>query len=153
VLFSSGHGVAGFAGKLQTVGADANNVLWSYSSSDGGKTWSQATTAIPQSSDDVLASLLPVGGVLLLLGVVDSGNPIPNTNQLALVMNSAGAWSVSADLSPPIWGAGVWCAAVYQGCLWFAAGMLGSGTLGVFRFNQVLPGTAFTLTPPNSASE
>lgn len=147
-FFPSGHGIASFAGKLQTVGTDANNLLWSYGSSDGGKTWSQAATAIPQTSNDWFASLLPVGGVLLLLGVVDSGNPIPNTNQLALVMDSTGAWSVSADLSPPIWGAGVWSAASYQGCLWLVAGMSASATLRVFRLNQVLPGTTFTLTPP-----
>jgi hypothetical protein len=98
--------------------------------------------------------LQPVGGVLLLLGVVDSGNPIPNTNELALVMDSTGAWSVSADLSPPIWGAGVWSGASYQGCLWLVAGMAASATLRVFRLNHVLPGTAFTLTPPPaSASE
>jgi hypothetical protein len=150
----TGHGTARFAGKLQTVGVDANNFLWSYSSSDGGKTWSQAATAIPQSSGDWFASLLPVGGVLLLLGVVDSGNPIPNTNQLAMVMDSTGAWSVSAELSPPIWGAGVWSAAFYQGCLCFVAGMEGGATLRVIRFNQVLQGTAFTLMPPtNDASE
>jgi hypothetical protein len=152
-LEPSGYGVARLAGNLQTVGLGNDGNLWSFCSSDGGKTWSQATTAIPQSSSDWLASLLPVGGALLLLGVVDSGNPIPNTNQLALVMDSAGAWSVSANLSPPIWGAGVWSAAVYQGCLWLAAGMVTSGTLRVFRLNQVLPGTAFTLTPPNSALE
>ena len=82
------------------------------------------------------------------------GNPIPNTNQVALVMDNAGTWSVSANLSPPIWGGGLWSAAVYQGCLAVAVGMIATSTLSVFRLNQILPGTAFTLTPTgNSASE
>jgi hypothetical protein len=145
----SGHSVARFAGELQTIGVDDNFIPWGYSSSDEGKTWPRQTTPIPNQGGELFVTLLPVGGVLLLLGQLDAGT---NTNQLAVVMDYKGAWSVSPDLSPPLFGGAAWSAATFQGCLWLVATLVGSETPQFFRLNQVLPATTFTLTPPASGA-
>ena len=137
----SGYGVARFAGKLQTFGLGNNGVLWGYSSSDGGKTWSQTTTILP--SEPYFISLLPVGDALLLVSV-----------SAAMVMNSTGAWSVYTDFPFPALGATPWSGATYNGCLWLLAPDGNSDVIRFFLLNKIVQGTTFTLTPSaNSASQ
>ena len=143
---ATGDAVARFAGALQTLRADTNALLWSYNSSDGGKTWSRAATAISQSfyADP---SLMPVGGVVLVFGFTGLQG-----GMAAMVMDPVGTWSFSASLSPPTSNAQFGPAAVHQGCLWLMARIFLQQQFQFFRVNQVLPGTVFALTPTGNSS-